>query len=124
MDSIRFVNASLHGILDYAAAFVLIAVPFMLNFQTTSPVAFGLSIAAGILLIAYSLLTDYGLSVAKLIPYNVHLILDAIAGLAFVVAPFMFGFDGIIRWFYLVNGVIVLILVLLSNPRVAKIGSQ
>jgi hypothetical protein len=81
-------------------------------------------VAAGILLIAYSLITDYGMSIVKWIPFNVHLILDAIAGIAFIAAPFLFGFDGLIRWFYLVNGAIVLLLVSVSNPRISRVASR
>ncbi len=124
MDSVRFVSGSLHGMLDYAAATVLIAVPFLLNFQATSPLALWLSVAAGILLVAYSLVTDYGLSIVKLIPFNVHLILDALAGVAFVIAPFLFGFEGLIRWFYLANGAIVLLLVLVTDPRISRVGAR
>jgi len=115
MDRIRFVGASLHGILDYLAAITLIAAPLILNFQATSPLAAGLSIGAGILLIAYSLMTDYGLSLVKLIPFPIHLALDTLAGVAFFLAPFIFGFEGLIRWFYLVNGVTVLLLVLVTR---------
>ncbi len=122
MDSIRFISSSLHGMLDYAAAVVLIAVPLMLNFQATSALALWLSVLAGVLLVAYSLITDYGLSVVKLIPFNVHLILDALAGVAFLIAPFLFGFEGLIRWFYLANGLIVLLLVLTTDARISRVG--
>ncbi|AFY96973.1 SPW repeat domain-containing protein [Chamaesiphon minutus] len=124
MNGIRFVSGSLHGILDYAAAIVLITVPLALNFQTTSPFALWLSVAAGILLIAYSLITDYGLSVVKWIPFNVHLILDAVAGIAFLAVPFLFGFDGLIRWFYLANGAIVLLLVIVTDPRISRVENR
>lgn len=124
MESIRFVSGSLHGMLDYAAAVVLIAVPLMLNFQATSPLALWLSVAAGLLLIVYSLVTDYGLSLVKWIPFSTHLILDALAGAAFVVAPFLFGFEGLIRWFYLANGAIVLLLVLVTDPRISRVGDR
>jgi len=124
MDTIRFISGSFHGILDYAAAIVLIAVSLALNFQTTSPLAFWLSVAAGILLVTYSLITDYGLSLVKWIPFNIHLILDAVAGFAFLVAPFLFGFEGLIRWFYFVNGVMVLLLVLATDPRISRVGNH
>jgi len=122
MDSIRFISGSLHGILDYAAAVVLIVVPLLLNFQAASPLALWLSVAAGVLLVAYSLITDYGLSLVKLIPFNVHLILDALAGLAFVAAPFLFGFEALIRTFYLVNGMIVILLVITTDPRISRVS--
>jgi len=124
MDSVRFVSGSLHGMLDYAAAFVLITVPLMLNFQATSPLALWLSVAAGVLLVVYSLVTDYGLSLVKWIPFSTHLILDAIAGIAFVIAPFLFGFEGLIRWFYLVNGAIVLLLVFVTDPRISRVETR
>jgi len=124
MDSVRFVSGSLHGMLDYAAAFVLITVPLMLNFQATSPLALWLSVAAGVLLVVYSLVTDYGLSLVKWIPFSTHLILDAIAGIAFVIAPFLFGFEGLIRWFYLVNGAIVLLLVFVTDPRISRVEAR
>jgi len=122
MEIVRFISGSLHGMVDYAAAAVLIAVPWLLNFQATSPLALWLSVSAGILLIAYSLMTDYGLSLVKWIPFNAHLILDALAGAAFVIAPFLFGFEGLIRWFYLSNGAIVLLLVLVTDPRISRVG--
>jgi hypothetical protein len=124
MNNVRFVSGSFHGRLDYAAATVLIAVPVLLNFQATSPLALWLSVAAGVLLIVYSLNTDYGLGIVKLIPFNVHLILDAIAGAAFLSAPFLFGFEGIIRWFYLANGAIVLLLVLATNPQISRVDAR
>jgi hypothetical protein len=123
MNNIRFVSGSLHGLLDYAAAFVLITVPFLLNFQASSPFALWLSVAAGVLLVAYSLVTNYGLSLVKWLPFRTHLILDALAGLAFVIAPFLLGFEGLIRWFYLINGAIVLLLVLVTDPRISRVSA-
>jgi len=124
MESIRFVRGSLHGMLDYAAAVVLIAVPLMLNFQATSPLALWLSVLAGVLLVGYSLITDYGFSIVKWMPFNLHLILDALAGLAFLIAPVLFGFTGLIQWFYLVNGTIVLLLVLVTDPHISRVGAR
>jgi hypothetical protein len=93
-------------LLDYAAAVVLITVPLLLNFQATSPLALWLSVAAGVLLVVYSLM------------------LDALAGVAFLMAPFLFGFEGLIRWFYLVNGAIVLLLVLVTDPRISRLEAS
>jgi hypothetical protein len=39
----------------------------------------------------YSMLTDYPLGIAKLIPYKVHLALDAIGALGLAAAPFVTG---------------------------------
>ncbi|GBO55685.1 hypothetical protein APA_3836 [Pseudanabaena sp. lw0831] len=60
----------------------------------------------------------------KWIPFNIHLILDAVAGFDFLVAPFLFGFEGLIRWFYFVNGAIVLLLILVTDPRISRVGNR
>lgn len=115
MPSIRFIPLNLHGILDYAVAATLIAAPFVLDFAMVSPFAHWFSIVAGAGLVAYSLLTDYSLSARAVISFRIHLALDFIAGAAFVVAPFAAGFDGAVRWFYLVVGAAVMAVVLTSK---------
>ncbi len=117
MKTIRFITPFTHGFVDYAGALILLTVPFVANFQSTSAVAFWLSIGAGIGLLAYSLLTDYALSLKPLIPLKMHLALDAIASAAFLIAPFIFEFEGLVQLFFLANGVLVLMAVLLSEDH-------
>jgi len=107
----RFISARFHGILDYAVAAALIAVPLLLDFAATSVAAAVISIAAGIGLVAYSLLTDYSAGVRDLIPWRVHLTLDAVAATALLAAPFVLGFDGVARAFYVTVAVAVLVVV-------------
>lgn len=114
----RFIKNQLHGVLDYAVAITLIVAPFALGFAAIDPVGHWLSVAAGVGLFVYSLLTGYSLSLQKLIPYGVHLVFDFLAGVVFIAAPFLFGFDGIMRLFYLGMGIAVVLVVLLSDPRV------
>lgn len=116
--NLRFINGRIHGFLDYAVAVTLLIVPFGLNFQATSPIAHWVSVAAGAALLLYSALTDYSLSVSRVIPLGFHLTLDFLAGVAFVIAPFLFGFEGIARWFYLVTGIAVIVVVLLTEVPV------
>lgn len=117
MNTIRFITSFTHGFIDYAGALILLTVPFVANFQATSTLAFWLSIGAGIALLIYSLLTDYALSLKPLIPLKIHLVLDGIASVAFLIAPFVFGFEGLVQLFFLANGILVLMAVLLTNTR-------
>ncbi|MGG6263171.1 hypothetical protein ACQ4M3_07815 [Leptolyngbya sp. AN03gr2] len=96
---------------------ILLTFPAIANFQATSPLAFWLSIVAGIALLTYSLLTNYDLSFKKLIPFKLHLVFDALASATFLIAPFIFGFEGLVQLFFLANGVLVLIAVLLTDYR-------
>ncbi len=74
MNNIRFITSFTHGFVDYAGAFVLLTIPAIANFQATSALAYWLSMGAGITLLVYSLLTDYTLSLKKLIPLKIHLV--------------------------------------------------
>jgi hypothetical protein len=107
----RFISPRIHGILDYAVAAALIAVPFVLDFAASSLIAAVLSVAAGVGLAVYSLLTDYSAGVRDLIPWRVHLTLDAVAAGVLLAAPFVFGFGGIPRAFYVTVAVAVLAVV-------------
>ena len=98
----RFLPPTLHGLLDYAAAAGLIVLPFVLQLGTQSLLAHWLSVSAGVGLIAYSLLTDYRFGLFRAIPFQAHLVLDLLAAGAFVAAPFVFGWSGIVLGYYLV----------------------
>lgn len=107
----RFISPRLHGLLDYAVAGALISVPLLLDFAASSLAAAVISVAAGIGLTLYSLLTDYSAGIRKLIPWRVHLTLDAVAAVALLAAPFVLGFGGVARGFYLTVAIAVLTVV-------------
>lgn len=107
----RFISQRIHGALDYAVAIALIGVPLLLDFAAYSPPATFLSIAAGLGLFVYSLLTDYSAGIRGLIPWRVHLTLDAAAAMALLAAPFALGFGGTARGFYVTVSLAVLAVV-------------
>lgn len=107
----RFISARFHGFLDYAVAGALIGVPLLFDFAASSAVAAAISIAAGAGLVVYSLLTDYSAGIRNLIPWRVHLGLDALAALTLLAAPFALGFSGFARGFYVTVAVSVLAVV-------------
>ena len=107
----RFISPSFHGVLDYAVAGALISVPLVLQFAASSLAAAVISVAAGIGLTVYSLLTDYSAGIRKLIPWHTHLTLDAVAAAALLAAPFVLGFGGVARGFYVTVAIAVLAVV-------------
>lgn len=111
--NLRFVSPPVHGVLDYVAAIGLIAFPMLLQF---SGIALWFSVAAGVGLIGYSLLTDYAYSIIRAFSFKVHLVLDLIAGAAFIAAIFVFGFTGLAAAYYAVMGVGVFVLVAVTDP--------
>ncbi|MGI9328268.1 MAG: hypothetical protein ACR2PZ_23825, partial [Pseudomonadales bacterium] len=113
MNSIRFLTPAIHGLGDYAAAVALIVLPFLLGF---SGVALWLSVAGGVGLTLYSLITDYRFGVASVISFRVHEVLDLSAAAAFIAAPFVFGWTGLVMGYYLVMAAGVIVVVALTNP--------
>ncbi len=110
----QVITPTLHGALDYIAALALIVIPFILNFDGLS---LWLSVAGGAGLIIYSLLTDYALSLAKAIPFNIHIIFDSLAAAVFIAAPFILNFSGLAQIYYVVMGVGVLVVVALTTKN-------
>ena len=122
MNSIRFVPSKVHGIFDYIGGIALIACPFIFGFYSMGGIAVILPIVLGIGLILYSLLTDYerGIPRLKFIPMQVHLILDFVAAVFLIAAPFLFGFasQGLNVWLpFVIAGVGVVLLVLVSQTH-------
>lgn len=117
--TMKFLTPTLHGLGDYAAAAALILGPLFLGIAEQSVIAHWFSIAGGIGLIVYSLLTDYTFSIAKAIPFKAHLLLDAAAGVAFLALPFVLGLDGVVRLYFFVMGAGVLFVVAVSDSQTA-----
>jgi len=86
----RPINATLHGVVDYTAgAFLSTAFPRLAGIEGTRAarqIRTGAAIHGG-----YSTLTDYPLGVVKLVPFKVHLALDALGALALAATPFLTG---------------------------------
>ena len=109
--TMKFLTIKLHGLGDYAAALVLIVAPFILKLDQQSVIAHWASIAAGVGLILYSLLTDYTFSVAKVIPFKTHLVLDSLAGLVLIVLAVVLELDLIGQAYLIAMGAGVLVVV-------------
>ena len=117
----KFIPSAFHGFLDYAVALTLIAGPFLLNFTGVAQL---LAIVGGLGLFVYSLITDYSVSVQKMLPFKVHLIFDFVAALVLIAAPFIFGaaggFTEIATYFYVTIGAAVVAVVFVTDPHIEQ----
>jgi hypothetical protein len=86
----RPVDSTLHGVVDYtAAATLLTALPRLAGLRGTRSA--GQIRIAGAVHGGYSTLTRYPLGIVKVIPYRVHLALDALGAAALAATPFVTG---------------------------------
>ncbi len=113
---LQFLSPAVHGLLDYIAAGALIVLPVLLGL---TGIAFWMSVAGGLGLIAYSLLTDYRLGAVRLLSFDLHLLLDLAAAVAFIAAPFVFRFDAFTSGYDFVMGGGV-VAVVLASARTAR----
>ena len=81
-----------HGVIEYAAAVVLIVAPFVLAFE--SDAAFALSIVAGVFVLVVAASTDGPTSLVNSIPIPAHVLLDFALAAVLIAAPFLLRFSG------------------------------
>ena len=82
----------------------------------------GSTIIIGVLVLAYSLFTDYTYSLAKLIPFRYHLMLDFGFGFVTAISPWILGFADIVYIPHVFLGAVQIFLALNTNrdPRFNK----
>lgn len=115
----KFITKSMHAYLDYPVALALIVLPLLLGLGGSHVLAFSLSVATGIAALILTVLTDHQFGLVKVLPFNLHLAVDALVGIAFVLAPFAFGFSGLDAAYYWVLGGTVLAVVGMHKPETA-----
>jgi SPW repeat len=99
----RIIPTRIHGILDYASGLLLLLAPYIFNFADGTAAQYvPQAIGAGVLLM--SLVTDYELSLAKLVPMPAHLAVDVAGGVLLAASPWLFGFADRVYWPHLVLG--------------------
>ena len=108
------ISSRTHGVLDYVVGVLLILAPFLFGFAD-NPAARNVAWFVGAGLLLYSLITAYELSIAKIIPYRIHLGLDLVAGVLLALSPWLFGFADRIVWPHLVVGLAEIGVALMSR---------
>lgn len=110
----------IHNVIDYLIGTFLVVAPWMFGFADV-PAARTFFLLGGLALVAYSLVTNYYYSVAKLIPLGVHMTLDALIGVAAILAPALFGYRELLSGgqyaVHVLVGVGAIGLVALTKPR-------
>jgi hypothetical protein len=112
MSLVRVLPAWFHAIADYAVGALLIIVAIAAG-DGGKEVGLGVVVGATVLLV--SMLTKYPLGVAKVLPFTLHSAGDYLAAVLLVAGPAVLGISGGIAAFYVVMGVAVLAVSLVTN---------
>src|SRR5918999_2704485 len=104
-----------HGVVEYAAAALFIAAPFLFAFDSDTATA--VSIVAGVLVLIVTATTAMPTGLIKEIPVQAHVVLDYLLAILLIASPFLFGFDedGTATAFFIVLGVVHLLLTIATR---------
>ena len=107
----------MHGVLEYLAGAVFIAAPFVLGFDSSAATA--LSIIVGVLLLALGAATDAPTGLARVVPVEIHAVVDFAVAVLLIAAPFLFGFrdEGGATAFFIIVGIVFLLLAIATRYR-------
>jgi hypothetical protein len=108
------ISARVHGVLDYALVAAFLNAPMVLGFHgTPAAIVYWL---AGIHLLMTGF-TDFPLGVFKVIPFKIHGVIDLVAGVFLLVAPWIFGFaaDYTARNFFIAIAIVAFVVVALTD---------
>jgi hypothetical protein len=87
-----FLPLRIHAAIEPLIGIVLIAAPWIFGFSDTND-AKVLCIVLGILVILGGAMTDWRVSLARVIPLRAHLMWDLLIALVLIVAPFVLGYS-------------------------------
>jgi hypothetical protein len=109
----RIIPTRVHGVIDYLTGALLVAAPWLLGFADGSAAQW-VPIILGAMVLVQSLVTDYKLGVARLLPMPAHLILDALNGVVLAASPWLFGFAERVWVPHVVIGLLEIVVSLLT----------
>jgi hypothetical protein len=109
------ISSFVHGAVEYLAAALLIAAPFLFSFDSDAATA--VSIVVGVLVLIVTACTALPTGIIKSIPVQAHAVVDYVLAAVLIASPFLFGFtdDGTATAFFIVLGVIHLLLTIATR---------
>lgn len=81
-----------HAALEPLIAIVIIAAPWIFGFSDVDS-AKAVCVAVGVVMLISGSMTDWRLSLARLIPLRMHMMTDLLLGAVLILSPFVFGFS-------------------------------
>jgi hypothetical protein len=106
-------------VLDYIVGIVLILAPNIFQFSSYAAASW-IARVIGVVLIVYSLFTNYEWGVVKVIQMPYHLVVDLVASIFLAISPFLFGFykEPAKVWLpHLVVGIAVILVVIVTQTQ-------
>ena len=82
---------NLHAAIEPLIAVIVIAAPWIFGFSETDS-ATVICVLVGLVMLVSGALTDWRMSLARVIPLRMHLMTDLLLGAVLILSPLVFGF--------------------------------
>lgn len=99
----RFIPTRIHGIADYLVGIILIAAPWLLDFNRGGAETW-VPVIVGAMVLLQTILTDFEVGLVRKLPMRTHLTMDFFMGLLLALSPWLFGFADFIAWPHVLFG--------------------
>ena len=110
----KAITPGIHAYLDYVTVAIFVVAPPLLGLTGLAEL---ISYVLAAVHLALTLVTDFQLGVIKAVPFPMHGWVERIVGPVLVVLPFALGFQGTARIFYIVIGIVIIAVGLLTDYR-------
>lgn len=109
------ISLFVHGVVEYAAAVLFIAAPFLFGFDSDAATA--ASIVLGVAILVVTATTEAPTGLTRVLPVTIHAALDVVTVVFLIAAPFLFGFndEGAPTAFFIVMGIVHLLVTIATR---------
>ncbi len=117
--TMKIIPTFLHGLTDYLGGIILLLLPNLFGFADEGGAAVWVPRIVAIFSLLQALMTNFEVSVAKIIPMRMHLMMDYVAGALLAASPWLFGFANRVSMPHLVFGILIFVASALTerHPR-------
>jgi hypothetical protein len=110
----KFISTKAHGVLDYLMGALLLALPFLLDYNISAPESIVL-FTCGALMLLMAMITQYEPGIFRVLPMPLHLTADILAGGILALSPVLFDFGQVSHLPHTVVGIFEVVAAFLTT---------
>lgn len=115
----RTINSTTHATADYMMGVMVAAAPWIVLYNHDY-LATLISVGYAALVLIMTFFTRFEGGFVRIIPYKVHLGIDTIAGIAFILLPWLLGLSRAATWTMTILGAAAVLITMASEKRAYK----
>lgn len=116
----RIIPTRIHGILDYLVGIILIASPWVFDFDNGGAETW-VPVIVGIMVLLQTIMTDFEVGIIRKIPMASHLRMDLFIGLFLAASPWIFDFDEVVWEPHVIFGIFSILASLMTRTVPANV---